>query len=896
MTRSRCRPAGRAAVCRRVLPAAAGVVLAAGELSAQAAPAAPAARVQAQVVEVRGRAPTVDGRLDEAVWQVAPVLTGLTQRLPREGAPATERTEVRFLHDDDALYVGARMYKDDPSLLQAPVSRRDNATQAERILVSLDTYLDRRTAYTFGVTAGGVRLDWYHASDSESATDASFDPVWTARVRHDSAGWTAEMRIPFSQLRFTPRAVQTWGVNVARMTPTSDEEAYWVMVPPRETGWASRFGELTGIAGVRPSRRVELLPYVASSAAFTSDPGAGNPFNDGSRMTARLGGDLKMGLGPNLTLEATVNPDFGQVEADPAEVNLSAFETFFPERRPFFTEGSRLLSTGNYFYSRRIGAAPRPATVFGLANRQVGDYDFLDEPGNTTILGAAKLTGRLRSGTSVGTLLAVTGAEDVTAFTGATGRFRELRVAPRTAFGVVRTQQEFGGSGSTAGVVFTGVERDLAADDLLAEYLHERAYSGGADWNLRFRGGEYVLSGDAGFSYVAGDSLALLRTQRSPVRYFQRLDAGHVEVDPSRTSLSGARGSLGLAREGGTHWLWSGFVEARSPGFELNDAGAMGFTDRIGANGQVTYRETRPRGPFRSYSLEVGSENQWNTEGLRTWGAATGFARGTFRNFWRGTLGGWVDFPALSDNATRGGPLLGTSQAWRLILGVGSPSNRPTRGRLQLDLGGGEQGQDYRRAVAGISFRPAPRWQLGIDEYYTRWTDPRQYVAVRPGGPAATFGRRYVFGEIDRSELVTQLRATYLFTPELSLEAYVEPYAASGRYLRYGELPATRSRDLRVYGTDGTRIERTGDEYVVTDGAASFTLPFADFNVRSLRSNAVLRWEWRPGSTLFAVWQQDRFSDRPVGDLVGPGAILDTFRADGDNYLIVKATYWIPLR
>ncbi|HEX8272208.1 MAG TPA: DUF5916 domain-containing protein [Longimicrobiaceae bacterium] len=874
-----------------------GMVLLPGMAAAQETPATagPVQRPRAEAVEARGRAPAVDGRLDDTAWEGAQPVAGLTQKLPQEGAPAAERTEVRFLYDDDALYVGARMYKERPAALRAPVSRRDNGAQAERVLVSLDSYGDRRTAYTFGVTAGGARLDWYHPSDSEAATDASFDPVWTARVRHDSLGWTAEMRIPFSQLRFTPRPVQTWGVNVARMTPERDEEAYWVMIPPRETGWASRFGELAGIAGVRPSRRVELLPYVASGAAYTSSPGAGNPFDDGSEYTARVGGDLKMGLGPNLTLEATVNPDFGQVEADPAEVNLSAFETFFSERRPFFTEGSQLLSAGNYFYSRRIGAAPRPAMVLGLADRLVGEYDYLDETGNTTILGAAKLTGRLASGTSVGALAALTGAEEATAFTAGTGEFRELRVAPRTGYGVVRVQQEVGG-GSTVGAVLTGVERGLSGSDPLRAYLHDRAFSGGADWNLRFRGGEYVLTGDAGFSWVAGDSLALLRTQRSAVHLFQRPDAGHVEVDPSRTTLGGLRGSLGLAREGGTHWLWSASVDARSPGFELNDAGAQGFGDRVSANGLLTYRETRPRGPFRSYSLEVGSENQWNNEGIRTWGAMTAFARGTLGSFWRPTLGGWIDFPAQSDNATRGGPLMGTPRGWRLIAAVGSPSNRPTRLRTQLDWGGGSQGQEYGRIFAGLSFRPAPRWQLGVDEYFTRWTDARQFVDALPGGPAATFGRRYVFGVIDRSELVTQLRAAYLFTPELSLEAYMEPYAASGRYVRLGELPAARSRALRVYGTDGTTLERRGDEYVVSDGKSTFTVPFGDFNVRSLRSNAVLRWEWRPGSTLFAVWQQDRSSYRPLGDAVGPTDLWDSFRAEGDNYLILKATYWLPVR
>ncbi len=386
---------------RRLWPGLACLVFAILFSTRGAAQEPAAARKQAQAVRIQGRAPTVDGKLDDAAWSAAPALTGLVQKLPAEGAPASEATEVRFAYDDDALYVGARMFSRDPAGIQAPVSRRDNGEQAERLLVSLDTYLDRRTAYTFGVTASGVRLDWFHPSDSEGS-DASFEPVWMARTRRDSLGWTAEMRIPFSQLRFSRADVQTWGVNVTRRIPSTNEDQYWAMVPASATGWASRFGDLAGITGIRQTRRVEFTPYVASGADFTSSPGEGNPFDDGSQASVRVGGDVKMGLGPNLTLGATINPDFGQVELDPAEVNLSAFETFFGERRPFFTEGSQLLSVGNFFYSRRIGAPPRSAAVFGLADRVAGDYTYLDVPPTSTNLGAAKLTGRLPSKTSIG--------------------------------------------------------------------------------------------------------------------------------------------------------------------------------------------------------------------------------------------------------------------------------------------------------------------------------------------------------------------------------------------------------------------------------------------------------------------------------------------------------------
>jgi hypothetical protein len=855
------------------------------------------ARQQIQAARLAGPAPLMDGRLDDEVWQHAPVLTNFVQRQPEEGAPATERTEVRFLFDETALYVGARMYSSDPAAIQAPISRRDQGAQAERLLVSLDTYLDRRTAYTFGVTASGVRLDWYHPVDREASTDPSFDPVWEARTQVDSLGWTAEMRIPFSQLRFSREEEQRWGLNVARVIPSRNEAVYWVLVPQRETGWASRFGELTGISGIRSTRRVELMPYVASSATYTGTPEPGNPFVDGSLYSVRAGGDMKMGLGPNLTLEATVNPDFGQVEADPAEVNLSVFETFFPERRPFFREGSQLLRGGGptYFYSRRIGAPPRGRV----------SADYVDFPNTSTILGAGKLTGRLATGTSIGALGAITNREYARTFDLESGEFGRVLVAPLTGFGVLRTQQEWQCTGETCtglrhpsatrvGLSLTGVNRDVGPGDPLAGLLHRQAYTGGGDWSLQFNRGEYELRGYLGFSYVEGDSTVLLQTQRSSARYFQRPDADYLTLDPSRTSLFGYTGSLALERASGRNWLWDGFVFTRSPGFEINDAGALGRTDQIFGYGRLRYRETQPGRLFRNYELSVSSENIHNFGGTRIWTALVANNEVTWPNFWRTVFTAWIDLRGQNDRLTRGGPLMGTGQAWATILNVSNSTAARTRLQGLLYYGESELGEQTYRITSSVSVRPDPRWQLSVAPGYLRSTDPRQYVLTRGGGSAETFGQRYIFSFIDRSELSAQLRLNYTLTPDLSLEVYAEPFAASGHYYDFGELAAARSRDLRFYGTDGTTAERQPNgSLLVTDGTETFTIANRDFNIRSFRSNAVLRWEWRPGSTLFLVWQQDRFAQERHGRFVGPGALWETLEASGDNFLAIKATYWL---
>ena len=869
----------------RTLSAAALALLipAAAHAQTPASAAAPAARKEIRAVRVEGRAPAVDGRLDDAAWQAAPVLSDFVQKQPVEGGEPTERTEVRFVYDDAALYVAARMFKQDPNSIQAPVSRRDNRNQAEHIWISLDTYLDRRTAYSFGVTAAGTRMDWYHATDAEDDVDLSFDPVWQAEVQRDSLGWTAEMRIPFSQLRFNAGDVQTWGLNIDRWNPATQEDVFWIPVPTQERAWASRFGTLSGIRGIRPSRRAELLPYVASSGSFSASPGTGNPFDDGSTFDGRIGADFKMGVGPNLTLEGTVNPDFGQVEADPAQVNLSAYEAYFDERRPFFIEGRQLLagSGPEYFYSRRIGSIPDRAFALSPAG------EFVDWPRNSTILGAAKLTGRLTGGTSLGALAAVTDDASARGFDTTAREFGSVLVAPRTGYAVGRVQQEFGAHQSTAGLLVTAVHRDMDALSPLAELLHRDALAGGGDWNLRFKGGEYSVSGYAGFSYVAGDSLALRRTQRSSVHYFQRPDADHVEY-ATRTSLSGYTGRLAISRNNGRHWLWTASLSGRSPGFEINDAGFMGRADEAFGYLNLRYRETRPGNVFRNYDIGVSSENTWNFGRTRTFSALRTDMRFTWKNFWRTTVIGWIDFPSQSDALTRGGPLARMGQGWRMIVSGGSPSSRRMSVSAQTSVGGGEDGAAYLLYYASLSVRPGPRWQASIEPLWRRMTDPRQFVGSLPDGPEATYGRRYTFASVDQSIFSAATRLNYLFTPDLSLEFYMEPFAANARYESFGQLRAPRSGELDGLG-EGRLLSRDGEHFFVTDedgngdGQPDHALIAQDFNVRSFRSNAVLRWEWRPGSTMYLVWQRDRYSREIFGDDVGLGALTDTFGGRGET-------------
>jgi len=745
--------------------------------------------------------------------------------------------------------------------IQAPLGRRDESSQTESVVIVLDTYLDHRTAYGFGVTAAGARLACFYAAD-EDKCDAETNPVWLARTRVEPSWWTAEMWIPLSQLRFNLHDEQVWGLNIYRFVPASNEWDYWIAVPKTVKAWASRFGELRGIDGIKPPRRFELLPYVAGSSTLTGNRDRRNPFDDGKNFDGRVGTDAKIGFGSNLTLDATVNPDFGQVEADPAEVNLSAFETFFSEKRPFFVEGSGLLSSPleTYFYSRRIGAPPiAPAPG-----------DFVDYPQTSTIIGAAKLTGRLPSKTSIGVLSAVTSGERAATFDLASGSRTTALVAPTTSYAVGRVQQEFGPNASTAALMVTAVHRDLPADDPLASLLTRNAVTLSGDSLLRFKAGMYELTGGLGLTHIDGDAQAIARVQRSSAHYLQRPDKGYALYDPNRRSMIGGQGNVSFSRTGGRHWLWNIGTTTESPEFELNDIGKLMAADGITTDASIQYRETQPRW-LRNYSLEVEKFNEWNYGGDPQSNQWSPRVNVTWLNFWMTKVQAWVFGATQDQHLTRGGPLMRLPSAMQGQIEIESPTAAQTQGKIGMYYTTREDGSRLRYFYGGMGVRPSPRWQMSFAPTFVRDIDARQYVATLDGGSPVTYGKHYVFARVDRMTLSTQFRLNYTLKPDLTVDLYAEPFAASGAYSRMGELVAPRSSELRPFDVPGNR----------------------DFNAKSFRSNIVLRWEWKPGSTLFVVWQQNRAETDPVGTRASIGDMFNSIAAPGDHVLAVKTTFWI---
>jgi hypothetical protein len=842
-----------------------------------------------------GESVDVDGRLDEGIWRRASFTSDFTQRSPNPGAPPTERTEFAFVYTETALYIGARMYAEDPSQIRAILARRDDGGDSERIIVNIDSYQNRRTYYSIAVTAAGSRLDWFTGEDANNfrERDYSWNPVWSADAVIDSVGWTAEMRIPFSQLRFNQAELVDFGVNVNRYIPSRNEDVYWIAVPRDEAGWTSWFGDLEGLSQIKMRRPVEFVPYVAGGARVVSstllDPA--DPFTSRSQTDGRAGADLKMGIGPSLTLDATFNPDFGQVEADPAEVNLSAFPTFFPERRPFFVEGKELLEAEGLFYSRRIGARPRGSV----------DADWVDRPRNTTILAAGKLTGRTPGGLAVGALASVTAEETASTYDETTGEFGEARVEPATVWAVASLRQQIGPEGTTVGLSATGVRRDLGARDDLLFQMNREAFAAQADWNIRIDGGNYELRGLAAGSRVNGSAPAIQRVQEFSARYFQRPDADYVDYDTTRTSLSGYRARLEFERESAVHWLWGVGFGATSPGFEINDAGRLRKADRIEGEARLEYRETQPGSTFQEWSVQLDAESAWNYGWVRQPGEIELSSRFTLLSFWG--FGAEVGFRprAQSDFLTRGGPSMGTSSNVSFQGNFNTDRRKLTTFRLNFHYNRGELGDWGAWAGGRIEFKPGGAFQLSFEPEYARWYETRQYVGTFDGGSPATFGSRYVFGHLEGSEVNMQIRLNYAFTPDISLEGYAEPFAAAGTFSRYGELEATGSRFLRTYGTDGTTIEESDGpaprEITVTDGDDTFSFDREDYQALSFRSNVVFRWEWRPNSTLYLIWQVDNGSGIPVTrpDPVAPGDAWRSLSEPGQNFFAIKAAYWLPI-
>lgn len=876
----------------RVLICASAAALSAEPRPATAAPEPAPLRSVAAVRLTAGI--VVDGQLDEGDWVRATPTGEFWQRDPHEGVTPEFPTEFRVLYDDQAIYVGVTAHDPQPSAIRGLLTRRDEVSSSDWIDIGIDSYHDRRTAFIFAVNAAGVQRDALLFNDIEE--DVSWNAVWESGVSVGDAGWTAEVRIPFSQLRFSGDPEQTWGLQVQRIVQRTNERSLWTPTPKSKPQIVSLFGDVEGIRGIRPARRLEIVPYVVGGTRIAAVD-AGDPFADEVSGEGSIGLDAKYGLTSSLTLSATINPDFGQVEADPSELNLTAQETFFQEKRPFFLEGIDILrfslgqgdgdgSVETLFYTRRIGAPPHESGY------SFGDYAY-EEP-NTSIIGAAKLSGKTRHGWSIGVMNALTAREYAQVGAPDGGRLSPT-IEPFTSYSVANLKKDLNGGRTTVGAGLTAVNRKLEGTGL--DWLHTSAYAGGV--NMRHRFGEHGWDADlrlAG-SMVNGSAEAIDRTQRASQRYFQRPDAEHLDYDPTRTSLAGllAMGSIG--RGGGDHFRFATGFDARTPGFEVNDLGFQRGADYAVNWLWSQYRDDKPGKRFNNYmvNLNTWTASTFGPEHLNVGGNVNG--GGNLRNYWGGHGGIGVNLNRLDPGLLRGGPAVRANNTFNGWLSLWSDPRRMVKMNLNGNGGIAPASDSYNGSVnASITVQVRSNMDLSLGSFVSRRIDDNQYVseaADEMGLP------HWVMARIDHSTVGLTGRFNYTVSPDLSVQVYAQPFISAGSYSEYKELadPRAASYEDRYHIFSDAELSR--DALVVNanraDNSGAFSWNAPDFNFRELRSNLVLRWQYLPGSTFFFIWSQGRSSFVEDGTFQLGSDAGELLRADGEHVVLVKLTYWLGL-
>jgi Domain of unknown function (DUF5916)/Carbohydrate family 9 binding domain-like len=808
----------------------------------------------------------LDGELTDEVWERAPKIDGFVQRDPKEGAPPTYPTEARVAYDAANIYVAVTAHDAEPDRIVGHLTRRDTSSPSDWIRVAIDSYFDKRTAYEFSVNPAGVKQDKYYFNDGNE--DQGWDAVWDVVVSRHDAGWRAEFRIPLSQLRFPPADHPTFGFAVVRVIGRLNETSTWPLIAKSVNGIVSQYGELRGLSLTQSPKRLELVPYTV--AELKTEPDTDNPLVDTVNPGASVGLDMKYAITPALTLTATVNPDFGQVEADPAVVNLSAFETFFPERRPFFVEGSGVFrfdmdcndgSCTGLFYTRRIGRPPQldPPTP---------EDGFVHSPVNTTILGATKVTGRV-GGFSVGILNALTAEEDAQI---AAGPLRSTSpIEPFASYTVGRARKEFANQ-SALGFMMTATNRDLGDDVSPLRLLSNSAYAGGVDWDWRLSKNRYAVAGYWAGSTLRGSEAAIARLQENNVHSYQRPDADHVEFDPTRTSLAGQAGFLAARKISGERVRFESNIGFKSPGFDSNDLGFIRRADTINQSNWIQWRHDKPGKYIRSYRFNI---NQWsghNFDGDRLFLGGNINMHWTWKNNWGNGFGINREATGFDDRATRGGPGAAYDPLWVFWGYVDTDNRKPVFFSVFIGNGRSEFGPHFFDFDPSITYRPTSALSVSGGLRFGISDRDAQWVENVDGADGQT---HYVFARLDQQTVALTTRVNYTMTPNLSLQVYAEPFVSAGEYTDYKELVDGRAKDWR-------------DRYAPYAYGGN-----ADFNYRSFRTTNVLRWEYKPGSALFVVWQQGREDTESYGNFRYGRDFRGIFGIPASNVFLVKLSYWL---
>lgn len=867
--------------------------------SSQAPTVSAAAPRTLKAFRVSGTVPKVDGRLTEEAWHRAPVGGRFVQFEPHAGAEATERTEVRVLYDQKAIYVGVRLYDAHPDSIVGELGDRDEEVFSDWFYLQLDSNKDRRSAYVFGVNPRSVKWDGLIIEDGD--LDATWDAVWDVATQVDSLGWTAEMRIPLSQLRFARPASrnveQIWGLNFRRHIARREETSDWARIQPNSSRWVSAFGELRDLRGVYPPRRMELQPYAVTRLTHAPEDPA-NPLFQQNEVELTGGADLRTGLGSGITLTATINPDFAEIEADRSVVRLNSdYEPLFPEKRPFFLEGwenFRFDARGpQIFQSRRIGPTP--------SEGQLPSGTYYAVPRSTPVLGAVKLSGRTSNGWSIGALDAVSGVVKAR-IADTAGVIRLQPVEPLTNYGVGRLSRDFGDGNSSVGGIVTATHRRLEGPP--TDVLMAAAYVGGLNFRHRFAD-SYELSGMGVGSYIRGSEAALRRLQRLTGHTFQRADADHLTYDSTRTTLAGYTTGLTLSRFSGGNWGWEAGAYARSPGFEVNDLGYQRDADIASQYLYLRYNRSQPGKLFRSWYVDFNQSSDWTfgEERLRTSGGLDGSFQ--FQNYSGGSWGLTRGLAGLDVRMLQGLYALATPPGTIGSLSLYSDRRRPVSGSVSGSLVRDDEGGGRTISVSsGLTLRSSNRLELSLTPSMTWYRNSGQFVTSRRVGSDTVM----VVARLAQTTAVLTPRVRLAFSPTLSLQLYAQPFISAGEYSEYKEIldpHAKRFGDrFRAFAAREITYDQANQRYAVDrngDGKTDLTIPKRDFGFKEMRGQSVLAWEYRPGSTMYLLWRQERTDVSADGtfqlgrDL---GRLFDhtnEFPMPVTSVFLIKVSFWLGL-
>lgn len=830
----------------------------------------------------------IDGKLDDEAWSQVEWGGDFVGHRPDFNVEPLQQTKFKILYDAKFLYVGIRALDTEPDKIVKRMSRRDGF-DGDFVEINIDSYGDKRTAFSFTASVSGVKGDEYISNNGDD-WDSTWDPIWYLRTSIDDQGWIAEFKIPLSQLRFANKENHTWGIQFTRRIFRTEERSTWQPVDPNAPGWVHLFGELNGLKGIKPQKQLEIQPYVlASIEKFPKEED--NPFRDtGEERMANLGLDAKIGITSDITLDLTVNPDFGQVDADPSAVNLSAFQLFFRERRPFFLEGSSLLTFGtsggpnNLFYSRRIGGRP--------VGRLPNDVSYSDFPSQTQILGAAKLTGKNAKGFSWGLLESFTNKEVIDVVDTA-GVRRTEQVEPYTNYLVGRVQQDFDGGKTVIGAMVTNMNR-INNEGYNLELVHNNAQSAGVDINHNFKDRLYGMEAKFAMSRVEGSQGALYETQTASERFFQRPDNSHREVDSTRTELVGSAASINFGKRSG-NWRWTIGSNYRSPGLALNDIGFLRQTDNINNWLWTSYRVNKVTDLFRSQRYNMYMEQNMDFGGVTTGQGVNMNMNWEFINYWGFNQGVWIGGNRVSNADLRGGPSItypGNVNYWYWI---GSNSRKNVRVSFNNWFNWGRNNFRKSSGVSlGINIRPMDAMQISISPSINWNRDDLQYISQAEYNGET----RYILGRVEQETYSMSVRMNYNITPNLTLEFWGQPFIASGEYSQFKRVHESNaesySQRFKTYEHSEILYNAVDDRYDIYESGTSeadYGFGNPDFNIVQFRSNFVMRWEYIPGSTLFLVWASsgsyfDRSNDNDFSDLSSKLSGLE-----GTNTFLIKYTY-----